>query len=167
LNALTLLAELFIGIAGFSGIVVALSGSSVASDPLDRFRVVSLLVIALGGAVFAAAPLVLADAGASPRLSWLIASGAYSVYLALNAAWLVRRRSTLPQAALDSLHPVVWILVLGGSSIFAAALLANAIGWPFSNPAVVYLYSLLYALLVSCIQFVRLLLVRPGNSPAA
>ena len=167
MNALTLLAELFIGIAGFSGIVVALSGSSVASDPLDRFRVVSLLVIALGGAVFAAAPLVLADAGVPPKLSWIIASGAYSVYLALNAAWLIRRRFTMPQAALDSLHPVMWILVLGGSSISAVALLANAIGWPFSTAAAVYLYSLLYALLVSCIQFVRLLIVRPGTSPAA
>ena len=167
MNALTVLAEVFIGIAGFSGIVVALSGSSVASDPLDRFRVISLLVIALGGAIFAAVPLVLADAGVSPKLSWSVASGAFSAYLALNAAWLVRRRFTLPQAALDSLHPLIWIIVLGGSTISAVALLANAIGWPFGGSYSIYLYSLLYALVVSCIQFVRLLLVRPGASPAA
>ncbi len=167
MNALTPLAELFIGIAGFSGIVVALSGSSVASDPLDRFRVVALLVIALGGAVFAAVPLVLADAGVPLKRSWMIASGAYSVYQALYSAWLVRGRFTLPQAALDSLHPVMWILALGGSSISAVALLANAIGWPFSTAAGVYLYSLLYALLASCVQFVRLLVVRPGTPPAA
>ncbi len=61
----------------------------------------------------------------------------------------------------------MWILALGGSSVSALALFASAIGWPFSTSAAVYLYSLLYGLLVSCIQFVRLLVVRPGTPPAA
>ena len=63
MSSLPSLIEFFIGLAGFSGIVVALSGSSVASDPLDRFRVLVLLGNALGGGVFAALPLMLVDSG--------------------------------------------------------------------------------------------------------
>jgi len=167
LNALTPLAELFIGIAGFSGIIVALSGASIASDPLDRFRVVALLFVALGGAFFAVVPLVLNDTGVPLKRTWVLASGTYAVYLGFYATWLIRQRYTLPTAALDSLHPIMWILALGGNAIAASLLFANAIGWPFETSAAFYLYSLLYGLLFSCLQFVRLLIVRPGTPPAA
>jgi hypothetical protein len=166
LNALTTLAELFIGIAGFSGIVVALSGASVASDPLDRFRVLALLLIALGGAVFAALPLILSDAGLSLERTWLFASGAYSAYFALVVAWTVRQRISLPATALQSLHPIVWLLYLGGSALSSLALCVNATGWPLGSSSALYLYPLLYSLLLSCVLFVRLLIVRPGHPPA-
>ncbi len=167
MNALTPLAELFIAIAGFSGIIVALSGSSIASDPLDRFRVVALLFVALGGAFFAALPLVLNDAGVPVTRTWVLASGTYAVYLGLYVTWLTRQRYRLPIAALNSLHPVMWIFAFGGNAIAASLLFANAIGWPFETSAAFYLYSLLYGLLFSCVQFVRLLIVRPGTPPAA
>jgi hypothetical protein len=166
LNALTTFAELFIGIAGFSGIVVALSGTSVAWDPLDRFRVISLLLSALGGAVFAAVPLILIDGGASLERTWLFASGGYSAYFALVVVWTVRQRFALPPAALESLHPVMWALGVGGSAISSIALCANTIGWPAGTSGALYLCTLLFSLLLSCLLFVRLLIIRPGSPPA-
>jgi hypothetical protein len=166
LDALTTLAELFIGIAGFSGIVVALSGASVASDPLDRFRVLALLMLALGGAVFAVLPLILSDAGLSLERTWMFASGAYSAYFALVVAWTVHQRMILPAAVLQSLHPIVWLASVGGCALSSVALCVNATGWPVSSSSALYLYPLLYSLLLSCVLFVRLLIVRPGHPPA-
>jgi hypothetical protein len=165
-NALSTLAELFIAIAGFAGIVVALSGASIATDPLDRFRVISLLVGTLGGAVFAALPLVLDDAGFPSERVWALASGALSAYLVLTLAWLIRQRLTLPPSALQSLSPVVWSIVLGGYSLSSLTLFVNAAGLVAMSSSGLYLCPLLYLLMLSCLLFVRLLLIRPGSSPA-
>jgi hypothetical protein len=166
-NALTILAELFVGIAGFSGIVVALSGSAIAKDPLDRFRVLSLLVTTLGGAVFAVLPIVLNDAGVTPERAWRLASGGYSVYLALASVWGGHQRLTLPASALRSTHTVVWVLAVGGQGIASLVLAIGAVGWAGESASAFYLFPLLYFLALACLLFVRLLLVRPGGSLAA
>jgi hypothetical protein len=167
LTSLPSLIEFFIGLAGFSGIIVALSGSSVASNPLDRFRVLVLLGTALGGGVLAALPLMLVDSGVSEETAWAFASGAFAVYAAPFALWGMRRRVTLPAQALQHLHPIMWLAGNGGFLLASVALLANAIGWPVGTSALPYLCSLLFLLLYSCVLFVRLLLVRPSRSSAA
>ena len=167
MSSLPSLIEFFIGLAGFSGIVVALSGSSVASDPLDRFRVLVLLGNALGGGVFAALPLMLVDSGIWEETAWALASGAFAVYTALFTLWGMRHRVTLPAQALQHLHPIMWLAGNGGLVVVSVALLANAVGWPFGTSALPYLCSLLFLLLYSCVLFVRLLLVRPSRSSAA
>ncbi len=167
MSSLPSLIEFFIGLAGFSGIVVALSGSSMASEPLDRFRVLVLLGNALGGGVFAALPLMLVDSGAPEEIAWAFASGAFAVYAALFTFWGMRHRVTLPAQALEHLHPIMWLAGNGGLLLASIALLANALGWPGGPSALPYLCSLLYLLVYSCVLFVRLLLVRPSGSPAA
>jgi membrane glycosyltransferase len=166
-SALTILAELFIGIAGFSGIVVALSGAAIAQDPLDRFRVLSLLLTTLGGAVFAVLPIVLSDVGVAPERAWRLASGIYSVYLGLVAAWQARQRFSLPASAMRSTHAAVWVLAMGGQGLASIVLAIGATGWAGSSASAFYLAPLFYSLALACLLFVRLLLIRPGGSTAA
>jgi hypothetical protein len=167
LQSLPSLIEFFIGLAGFSGIVVALSDSSFASNPLDRFRVLVLLVNALGGGIFAALPLMLVDSGVSEETAWALPSGAFAAYAALFAFWGMRRRVTLPAQARQYLHPIMWLTGHVGLLVASIALLANSVGWPLGTSALPYLCSLLFLLLYSCVAFVRLLLVRPSGSSAA
>ena len=167
MNALPILSELFIGIAGFSGIVVALSGAEIAKDPLDRFRVLSLLLSTLGGAVFAVLPIVLSEAGVAPERAWRLASGFYSFYLALVVAWGGHQRLRLAVSVLRSTHIVVWAFGTGGQGLASLVLAVGASGWAGTGASSFYLYSLFYSLVLGCLLFLRLLLVRPGGSLAA
>ena len=167
MESLPSLIEFFIGLSGFSGIIVALSGSWNASNPLDRFRVLVLLGNTLGGGVFAALPLLLVDAGVSGQAVWALPSGAFAAYTAFFAFWGMRRRITLPAETRQHLHPIMWLAGHAGLLIASIALVANAVGWPLGTSALPYLCSLLFLLLYSCVAFVRLLLVRPGGSSEA
>jgi hypothetical protein len=164
LSSLPSLIEFFIGLAGFSGIIVALSGSSVASIPLDRFRVLVVLGSTLGGGVFAALWLMLVDSGGSEETAWAGASAAFAVCAAFFAFWGRRYRVALPAQAHPYLHPIMGLVGDGGLLLASIALLANTVGWPAGTSALPYLCSLLFLLLYSCALFIRLLLVRPSGS---
>ena len=114
MNPLSSLIEFFIGIAGFSGIIVALSGASVSSNPLDRFRVLTLLGCALGGGVFAALPLILVDSGGSGQTAWAFASGPFALSAVLLVLWGTRHRRALPAEALERFTRSWGLLETGG-----------------------------------------------------
>ncbi len=124
----------------------------------------SLSFGSLGGAVFAALPLILSDSGRTQESTWSLASGAFFVYTTFLSTWVVRQRFSLPPETLESLHPAVWLVGTGGIAVASLALLGNAMGWPATISAGPYLFSLLFLLVLSCVLFVRLLLIRPGSS---
>ena len=73
---LVAIAELAIGIAGFSGVVVALgSRTGERWSPVTRIRMVLLLSVSLSAAMFSLLPLVLDEAGLTAERAWSISSG--------------------------------------------------------------------------------------------
>ena len=166
-ESLATIAELGIGLAGFSSIVVALGYRSQRLGSLDRMRVIGLLLGSLGASLFATLPIVLADAGNAPSTIWRASSTALAAGLAglLAYAFVARRDLSEPESA--ALHPAMWFLIIGGFSVFIPVLAWNAVGLrsaPSSGP---YLSALYFLLVYSTAQFFRVLLVRPADPPAA
>jgi len=167
LAPLSTIAQLGIGLAGFSGIVVALGYRPQQLSSLDRVRVLALLFSSLGAALFATLPLILAASWSSPALIWRVSSLAFAAALLGFHAFTLSRPRTLSSADRAALHPAMWVLAVGGSLIFSLLLLWNAAGRGGEPSPGPYLWALYYQLVYSSVQFIRLLLVRPGYPPAA
>jgi hypothetical protein len=162
-ESLSTLAELGIGLAGFSSIVVVLGGQALSLDPLDRARVYGLLQASFAVSLLSVWPIVLADAGVSEAMIWRVASATACPLFAGMLLLALNSTRYLPLAARRKLHPAMWVLIVGGSAISLLAMLCNAIAWPFPPSPAPYLYCLVYLLFYGGVQFLRVLLVRPAG----
>lgn len=162
-EALSTIAELGIGIAGFSGVVVAIGFRRSSLELLDRVRVIGLLFGSFGAALLAALPLVLNGSGVAIQTAWRLSSWAFVLHLFSFLAFALVSRRQLSNADAGELHPIMSLFVMGGMSVCTLAVGWNALHDPSAGP---YLGGLYFLLLYSCLQFVRLLLVRPIDSPS-
>ena len=78
-ESLFVLAEISIGLAGFTGITAALYARDTW-HPYDRVRTVSLLTISFGVLAFALCPYGLQLLGIPDEIVWRICSGAVVIY---------------------------------------------------------------------------------------
>ena len=120
--------EFGVALAGFSAVAIALSHEPGAMAPLDRFRALNLLSCALGAAFGATFVFIGASFGATGTTLWIGSSvGVLVVVLGCTAVpLLLARRLSLGDRS--QLSNFLWVLCIGGNSVFAAVLLANAIG---------------------------------------
>jgi hypothetical protein len=166
-ESLSTIAEIGIGLAGFAGVVVALGNRSHRLDPLDRMRVIGMLVGSLGAALLATLPKILADIGVAEQTTWRTSSAVFACYLSMFLVYSFLASRALPPSLRAHLHLGMWILVIGGTLVFAVVLGDNTLGLSGAPSAGPYLSGLYFLLVYSSIQFLRLLLVRPINLPAA
>jgi hypothetical protein len=160
-ESLSVIAELGIGLAGFSGVVVAFGQRSRELHTLDRIRVVGLLIGSLGSALGATLPILLYDVGLSDTAVWQASSTAMTCLLVGFVANSRRSLSSLSSSQRQSLHPAIWVAVMSGVALLIPVQVANVMGWivgPSSGP---YLAALYFLIVYACVQFFRLLLVRP------
>ena len=127
---LSIFVEFGVGLAGFSGVVVAFSSRSGELDEYDRFRVVQLLLSALIPAFFGLAPVILAgfDLGAESVVR--IMGAALLIALAVNFTVAVATARGMSPSVRAKLSPGVWRLAIGSSVLFFAWNGLNLAGWP-------------------------------------
>jgi hypothetical protein len=164
-DELLTIAELAIGLAGFSGVVVAF-GYRGKLEEVDRYRFIALLGASFITAILAFVPLLLNHAGFGNgpmwRLSSAIAITAQALYTPAIVPRLPRAARRSEAGAPASILAVTW--ALSGALLLLQA--ANALAWPFAPGPLPYLLGLLIWLLWSAILFGFLVLFRP-REPAA
>ena len=152
------LAEIAIGLAGFTGI----TGALYARDtwhPFDRFRTVSLLIISFGALAFALAPHGLQLLGVPDERLWRICSGAVVAFSVIAAFVVMRDQPTdYPSVPYYRTISVVFYVL---SVLNTLALALNALGL-FSASFGVYYIGLVVMLLIGGLQFAVIVLVRPS-----
>ena len=145
------LAEIAVSLAGFTGIVVALESRSAKGHALaNRARLRELLLASLGVVFFAFVPTLLAGAGGDDRWAYRGSLLAFAGYEVLLVALFVR--STGRQVALAE-----WLTAPAGMGVLLLQLATVAGLFP-DHIHRVYFLSLLWLLLIACINFVVLLL---------
>ena len=163
-EALATIAEVAIGLAGFSGIVVVLSRTYERRlTPLERYRLFILLVPSLASTFLALVAVALVSAGVP---------GAFRIGSALLAAFCLwfpasRVRKTLQfHRRIPELFNtyVIWGL-LAGYLLVATVSLLHALNVFGEEPAVLLL-GLLWPLFQSAVQFARMLFIRPTDPDA-
>lgn len=157
-DELLTIAELAIGLAGFSGVVVAFTqrGELRAAD---RYRFIALFSQALSVVFLAFVPLGFHHAGQVAPTVWT-ASSAVMLLVWVFTAWLLRVR-LMPEFSDDERLPKYSVGVIWGIGILNPLLQsANVIGWPMGSGPLLYLAGLILWLSVTAFFFASLVLYR-------
>lgn len=157
-TALAAIAEVAIGLAGFSGIAVVLSRRGRRLTPVDRFRLVLLLTPTLATSFLAliALGLLQAEVGGATRIAaGLLAAFCFGFPL-MRVRPVVRFHRIAPELFNWTL---VWSLLVGYVLVGAASAL-HALG-VLGAGAVVLSLGLLYPLFQGAVQFGRMIFIRP------
>ena len=146
-SALTTAAEVGIGIAGFSGVFVAIARRNSGEWSPPQALALEVLLVASGAAIFASLlPFLLLEIGLSPSSTWAAASLVYGLWLPGIAAFRLRQ-TTRAGASNRS-----WMVLVTAS--VAALVLANAAWFRTSSP---YMAAVYWQLFVAFHSFVFLL----------
>jgi hypothetical protein len=155
-DQLSVLAEVAVGLAGFSSIIVVFRRRSAtdAWEPEDAFRFKLMLEASLVAGLFAISPGAIAGLGLSPDLIWSAHSAALLSYLASD---LLRRMYQFRSLPAQSLSPrIAGVLLLGGViTIVIQALNVFRFGIPHGPGP--YLFGVSWLIIYSGIMFYRLI----------
>jgi len=154
------LAEIAIGLAGFSGVVVAFSRGSGLHD-IDRFYFVALLTVTLSAFALAFVPFGFHRVGYNGPALWM-ASSAAMLATAACVGWSlvasiprelraegVRGRRWHKNVAGKVGDVVSW----GLPALIAVLQVANIGGWPMESDALFYVAGLVFWLLIAGMNF--------------
>lgn len=156
-DALFVIAEISIALAGFTGVLAALYARG-SWHPLDKWRTISLLLAGFVALGIALLPFGLYSLGLDGSALWRTSSAVF-VGAGIAATVVVVRyqppRASIPQFSLTA--PLFWSVV----SINLLAQLLNALGVLTSGTFGVFYLGLVVNLLVGGMQFTNIILIRP------
>jgi hypothetical protein len=165
-DALLTLAEIALGLAGFTGVIVVFGRDPKAPwHPLDSYRVVRMLSSSLAALFFSLLPEGLRATGMPTVWTWRLSSALLLIYMVLSG-----RNALVAFRALDSEDRAQFnvryfpIIVAGGTAVMLALAL-NAVGALWTPAYAVYYFGVLWQLGFAAFQFVRIVFVRPGSGP--
>ena len=155
-NELLVIAELGIGLAGFSGVVVAFRRSGGLRRP-ERFLFIALVTAALCVAFLAFVPFGFHYAGQAGATLWMGSSAV------MASVWLGVMFSLFPSipAEMWSTPPLGKAgaaLSTGLPVLIPFFQIANVVGWPMESGPLFYLVGLVLWLLNASMTFVSLVL---------
>ncbi len=148
------ISELAIGLAGFSGVVVAFTRGG-ALRPTDRFRFITLFTSALSVLVVAFVPFGFHHAGQTGPTLWMASSAVQLVsWVSIFVVLGIRFR---PEFDTDEQLPN-WVSVslYGLSFLIPILQFANFIGWPMESGPLLYLAGLILWLVTTAFLFALL-----------
>jgi len=165
-DSLGTMAEVGLGLAGFSGIAILLTRGGAQLARFEAHRLGIMLGTTLGGTFLALLPLVLLNLQVSELASGRVAAGLMAVFSAGFIAYFVTaiRHMQLDVPELVSTSAVT--LVLLGHSTNLLVQLFSAVLAPARAPGL-YLAGVLWLLMHGAYQFGRILFIRPREAPAA
>jgi len=161
-DAMTIVAELALGIAGFSGVVVALGSRPGIWPRVDRLRLATLLATGLGALFLVLFAMMLILLEVDHDLVWRISSALMALHgLAMMitivpGAWSITRNTTGMKSPY-SVAVFIPTVVLGAANILVQSM--NAVGILSVDRFGIFFAGLVILLLNSGTQFVRLLFV--------
>lgn len=154
-DTLLTLAQLSLGLAGFSGIIVALRQRGLEQWPrheLVRFRY--MLELAVFSILFELLPLLISSWGVRPELTWRACSFALACWLVARIVQTAKIGSTVR----NRLNQRWFVIYQVGSGLFALLMLANTAGVRALPSDGIYLTGLAWLLFYALSLFVRLTL---------
>ena len=150
-DPLSTVAEFSIGLAGFTGIIAAVSRGADADVALQRFRFMNLLITAFAPGFFAMFTICLIYLGVSEGLTLRISAVLLALYLCCWAAFVARN---VPSRGVNPLlSGFLWV-----SSLSNIALQLAAAIFVFSKASGLYMLGLVVLLLQAAVIFAMLAL---------
>lgn len=158
------IAELGLGLAGFSGVVLVLTSVGAELSRLEKDRLGIMLGSSLGATFLALVPIVVAATGLAPEPSCRISNGIMAAYTAGFLRYYVSATLALRGQAPELVTPLPFWSVNIGYSLNLALQSAAVFGIIACSPA--YLIGLFWLLCHGAYQFGRILFIRPRGAAA-
>jgi len=156
-TGLEVIAEVAIGLAGFSGVFVALTQSGTIA-PAEKFRLQFLLYASLGAMFLAMIPYAVFARSWSPSAMWQLLGVVVTAYTALLPAFLFKAASM--RRGYPELFTIRIMSVQASFMVVAMALSVAVLVAPIEDKLSYYIGALLVLLAHATVVFIRLLFYR-------
>lgn len=157
-DVLTILAEIFVAFAGFTGIVAALGQRSEGKwRPVDVIRFRALLEASLTGLVLSVAPFGFHYFGIMETVTWGSGSAFLALYITSILHRIIRKQIKLRATEDPDFLPRVRLALVLLAVPTVAAQILNALGLGLQHTFSGFLVGLIYVLILCCAMFVLLL----------
>ena len=158
------IAEIGIGLAGFSGLIVALRRRKGPFDEIQRYRMNLLFALAFGAMLISLLPELLDSFGVPADRIWFDSSAALATYTVLLLWWwisgAVRHARVVPEIfnwyAFTSMSIGHFIMLMLQFGVMAGFIVERAPG--------AFAAGLVWYLIHAAQQFVRMLYIHPRDS---
>lgn len=154
-DALFSIAEIGIGLAGFSGLVAAFvqhPGQSWRAD--QKARIVFLIILSFGMIVTALLPSALSGISSSPAVVWGIPMIVFGMLcICLLCYWVALSR----RHGFKLLFPQVSIPIMCGATTLQVLAILSGFGWIFPYSPALFVFALLSVLVFGANMFLALL----------
>jgi len=159
-DPLLTIAEIALALAGFTGIIVVFGRSPGHLFAGDAFRLYVLLGLSFSVLFLAFIPIALHLSGVRGEALPRLASGISILVGVLLGGSLVPRFRQARRESPEIFGPISYLFG-GGSLVNLGAQAFNALSLSFESTLSIFFWGLLWTLLYGCVQFARLLFVRP------
>lgn len=160
---LTVIAEISIAFAGFSGLIIALRGGSGPLTEVEKFRLRVMLLLAFGALFLALLPELLFYAGIEPL--WRLASLVFAAYSVVAVGWWIIVSMRMKNPHPEIFHWSAFSRMIGGHVIAFALQLGVVAGLIVDAAPATYLAGLIWYMVHAAQQFTRMLFVRLRDEP--
>ncbi len=155
-DALTAVAEISLGLAGFTGIIMALYSRAESWSQLDAIRALFLLIAGFGALLLSLLPFALHFLGLAEPTIWRASSVAMLI-LAFGYIIVWRRFGSHLEWSEIPYNDVMWWFSHIGGTINIVLQSANVL---FAQLGL-FFFGLLWLLTIGCVQFAVILYLRP------
>jgi len=161
IDALSIVAQVAVGLAGFSGVAVVLGRGPGRWNAVDAVRIRGLIYAAFGALFASLIAVGVSLAGGADDLATRCGASVVMVVIVLWAATIGREIPRLDAAARSVFDPRVAIVIMVAMAIGVAAQLATVTGFAGRFGAAFFFLGLVILLGYAAFGFIRLLFRRP------
>ena len=162
--SLQTIAEISIGLAGFSGLVVALRKDAGPLTEVQKYRLRILFSLSFGAMFLSLLPDTLVHLGVPDERLWFASSAAIFAYSFLFIVWWLMSSRRVARVAPEIFDSVAFITMTIGHMIVLLLQLAVMLGLMENREPGVIALGLIWYLINAAQQFVRMLFIQPRGT---
>jgi hypothetical protein len=162
-DSLQTIAEISIGLAGFSGLIVALRKNPGPLTDVQKYRLKILFAMTFGAMFLSLLPDLLLNFSVPDERIWFDASAAMFAYSLFFVIWNIAGARRVARVAPEIFHWVVFSSVTAGHIIVLLLQLAVITGFIGERAPAVFTLGLMWYLMHAAQQFVRMLFILPRS----
>ncbi len=155
------IAEIGIGLAGFSGLVVALRKGTGPLSDIQIFRIRVLFALSFGAMFLSLLPHLAADLGLGEQKTWFTASLAMSIYSGVFLYWWIASSSRVAKTVPEIFNWRAFSTMATGHTIVLSLQLGVVLSVFDAPKAGIFGIGLIWYLIHASQQFARMLFVQP------
>jgi len=161
-DALLTLAQVAVGLIGFSSVLIALSGEPRNWSALDKYRITGMLGNSICLLLLSLLPFVLTFLGVEDSAAWRISAGFFAVCLLTGMIVNFRSYERLPDSHRLATRPALVGAIYVVGSLVLIATSSAALGM-LAAPKGAFFLGLFFLVLLSTYLIVRFLYARPNR----